>query len=1849
MPYLKTLAKRADEPFRPDRVEAKAPEVAPISPAAPVGPAKAASPSTPKLGGGRSRTGSVAVKAPPGLGQPLRLESNLDALDPKALVTQAAQGGATEVTKAFNLSQLAGVALSREEVADYLKDGRGDAKVRELLAASALAGLDAGKRAQLEAEGRQVKKVRTYDDVATDALASSLKAVYVEQAKDRKEGAAAYKQDIDQVRAILGERQGRDVTPREAEGFLMEEYGRRMRGVGGGTVPNILTMAARQAGGDALRLVDNGILRTAAAATDLQSASGGLSTLLHGIFNKVTGDHQEPPDVTDVRRIGDPHQGPQPGYIEGTMFGADTDRSVRLAKEVAQNIPRQTIENLIAGGYYTPDIKPSFRGLFQAAAPKTPKMPEGNVGGMTFERAQELGEAFGIPAVAVLGIRSAEHAGHGPSAFAFNLHRVYDAVSTTDRARIEAALRAAGVDPSLNAKGLGPLGRQAAKTAYQVVAEIAPVAAVKAGAFGEFQVMGGENEGDFIQLLKSLPALKDATDEEAARMAWQVFQANPELVSTALAANWWENAGANARRLAAEAAESGDGEMLARVYHGNPDKAPERHKMWVANFAAGAAQAKAALAEQPQVDEPAAEPPLSDLRAEAAKERFEAKEQEADVIDEDRSFFSRNILGVVTDWTMPGSRDKMDEDRAKAEGLGQRFVQVGQSAIDFDDIIDSSFMAPAGSARDMLARRAVATLQQTDPEQLARFMEFGQEGMGTGFGKVRDEIYERELRDLMKAARGQTPEEQERLTAEARKRAAAAAANIVTSMQVEGLWTTPVITSMAELAGEADLAGFEFLPDVAREWLGAISPKIELIGRNGDEIIFRQEGGGAAALASLDAMPIIGQAYNAGFAEHYAGPRLKELLGTVPPTSDPLGNGTVFGSERRPAEPASLPTMVMNELGRMNAAGVRGVRERTEMVTLTMGALKSGTAALLDTRLGTAGAEALADTGIVDTGEATGADRTLVIKDRVTAMSMFVGMPIGLVASVLHWDALGGLNSAVRGASAAARAARAMPAAERMLGALTAERHAIAAMSGKRSLATLDVAATLDHLADAESAGDVERASVLLDQVRDIEDALAVADSEDAALRLKSAVAMQEVDALTGARLTAAADAGSAGAKHAIDAKLSANVSSLVGIAIEQGKKAGGERAELAQELEQLVLKNGLGNRLTLSPGRADRAAREEQLASEVFGTADRMRILRLTAQLFDDIEDSREIRLKVMFERMSGALSDFARQSAADWGFGTNGRKLVMFPRADDPSQAGILDVFGPKSVDELTAAMDAANVSDEVRARALKNRDLLEAFNNDLKAAVADGSILDAEVTTGLAARFTASGLDGDAGSLIFRNTTNNITSGRYSHAVAMVLDEAARVTGASPAVTMIHQGMAAVVAFSDARAGGLRDFARLLVDPAAVGGTPEAVDAFLDGGARWSSKSQQAWAMLRAGTREGLSNLIVSSPWVGEKLLRAVDPAAADRLAGTGSALAKRAKLQQMVADGSDPGAVAGAMQHDVLQRLDRRIANIMGTLTDGAAEPAALAKYRAARERVATNEWRASLVAWMAQATDATNRGGVPEPFRDLPIAVDPNVFARGERPYVVTQATQQFLEDSEFFKAYGFAGTRVRSKRRFNAKKRSTKKAMVKEEKQALAVVLDQMVRFMVKVPENASTSEVEAAVRAWYDSNLHGVRRVAGDVTVKKNLAALTEQKRTLINDKVQQLLGSDLDEAYVAAFADPANLQAVDETVEAGTRVVVVGADGAPAGAGFFEVAEAPAGGQVKLKQGETVTEVPLQGVRALTAEAERPLKQALYEAQMVAFDMVVRTMTEAEAILLFGSTKAELAALAADARQAP
>ena len=83
MPYLKTLAKRADEPFRPDRVEAKAPEVAPISPAAPVGPAKAASPSTPKLGGDRSRTGSVAVKAPPGLGQPLRLESNLDALDPK--------------------------------------------------------------------------------------------------------------------------------------------------------------------------------------------------------------------------------------------------------------------------------------------------------------------------------------------------------------------------------------------------------------------------------------------------------------------------------------------------------------------------------------------------------------------------------------------------------------------------------------------------------------------------------------------------------------------------------------------------------------------------------------------------------------------------------------------------------------------------------------------------------------------------------------------------------------------------------------------------------------------------------------------------------------------------------------------------------------------------------------------------------------------------------------------------------------------------------------------------------------------------------------------------------------------------------------------------------------------------------------------------------------------------------------------------------------------------------------------------------------------------------------------------------------------------------------------------------------------------------------------------------------------------------------------------------------------------------------------------------------------------------------------------------------------------------------
>jgi hypothetical protein len=1720
MPYLKTLAKRADEPFRPGSAPAPAlavEEAAPAAdalPAVPVGHTQVKVPAAP-----------AAAAAP----VTARLGQMLELMDPEALAKQAAEGGTGEVLKAMREAEKASnrpfTGVDRKDVYDYLVRGETAGRVggiplldegaslQELFTKSVL-NLPPEKAAQLEAEGRQVKTVRNLGDIVTDAVAGSLKSRYIEQAGgDKAKGAAAYREDLTALQTSMSKEGEEPLTLREVEQRLANEYGRRMSGLDPAEDANVLLAVARDAAGTTLDFVETGYARRFAAQAPITAVSGEF----------------------DPTRWFEPAREDEKLIVESTPA-----RSERLAQEAMTEVPNFVITNMIGRRGYNKDFKPTFPDLIEAARSRGPVSMEGveiKPGAVVPEHTKPfLGRLRAevdrsIPLMVTSGFRDAHY---------------QSSAIVTKRTEAE-RLQALGEDPGtflITNLYKTPSGQQMAAELLTVDNTTEAMAPIIQRYMDAGMVMSDHMKGEGEALdIRVRRGDKPFTKEE--RTAIVVA----------------------AEKLGAQAIDEGDHVHIENL-------TPE----FAAQFGGVAPEA------------PAAPLPPSDLAL-----------REAETRESEDSSLGTTMLGPVADFVLPGSSEELYKQEEVFETTsGFQMVQAPSSAFDVTEFTKAPWMARPGTAQGELSGKAIYALQASDSELFDQIIDIGQEGIGRGMRQVTRLIYERKKSGLDAARRKGLPQDEyDKLSQELSAEAAREAVDVITSAQFAGLWTAPVLTSFDELMGLEPETG------PIDSWLQAISPKIELVGRNGDEIIYRQQGGGMALLNVLDAVPVIGQGYNVGVLQNYIAPDLGAFL-----DSPSMSSAVALGARGAKVGVAasilgSGLLLASGDLAEIHAAGVRGVAENANLVEFYMDTSVAATSWALDTGAGEAVLGTAVEAGLplpIPDDISSPANRLLAAKDAARGLARLAVLPAGFAAAVLHPDMIGGLASAYHGGMKGVRTFAAVPDAEKLADALI-----VSGRYGGRQEMFLDgvtrqeaindlLVAALAETNAAEEVVDGQLSAAAQAVLREqAYEALDAGDLLDAARRKKAPAPMRKVDTESGEILVGMAQGkttenpttglqettggGHIGATAALDANLSARVYAILEAAVEKGKESGdAARVAQATELGALLEKLGLKGSITLSPGLTDKAAKEALEAGQAFNQGGRVRALHLGLALFDDIEDSAELRVQAFNGRLDVASSEFAGVHAADVPVGDAGLSL-----------RNALNVLGPVEADALQAAMTAKHIGAERQVELLAQHAELAELHGRFVAMVESGEIVtDPAAREALKAEFIASGLVDGSGVFLYKNSTSAKKGGRYRDVFAGIIDEAAAVNGASSLTTDLQKGLAGVLTAATARAEATKNLARRLVDPDVVGGE-HMVDAFLDvtgGGLR----ADRAVAAFMSGTREGLLNLIAASPIVGPAALRKLAPDDAARLTGTGSKAAARAKLAQMKADGSDPGSLARATQVDVLQRLQARLQGLVELEDEGDEVTGAMTELRAAIARVASPEWRLSLVQWIRQSAAAVNRGEAAFPFDDLPIAVDAGIFRKGDRKYQTSKATTEFAKRFDFLDAYGFAGEKERAAQKMSPKKRTVKAELSGGEKKAMLAVMDQMVRFMVfpEGTEGMKAVAIEAGLRDWYTTNIANVRRVGTNNAAAKELKALHGEFAVRVTAKVERILGMTVDE--------------------------------------------------FKAQEGFT-----------LDPDVMRRLDQTIYEAKFEALDEVLQQMTEVEALLLFQRSRAELEAEVAAARQAP
>lgn len=1838
MPYLKNYARRADEPFLPDAPKPAAPDSEELT-TEPGG--------TP---GGFDGT-FATLPAPTGL-QPTAgydtsdMEAALDALDSKSLVKQAIQGGAYEAQKALELSYRAGEDIAAKDVLDYLGGQSSNERAVEVFSAPAMdltkvqapEGQDV--KAAMAAGGAQLRKVRPYEDITTDIFDSALKGKYVENAvaklaagaddtakkQAKTDALAKYRRDLGQIQQSLkkGESQA---SMRDAKRYLTRTYSQSLLP---GDPKGLLLRSARNGAGETLDLATSTIAGEVIANSPL--------IYLGKAYDWMVGARQDPSVTMPV--------------FKSTYMEDEDRRGVRVRDEVQSRI-NLVYENMIRTREFNPKIKSKVMRQIEPLLRQGVRKQQSPLKATSInEEALRIGEMMNFPAQMNAGIISAESGG-SPLKRAFNLHRMINdpAVTRSQKAQVYAAIKeanlvggtkanpisAAQAQAKIEDKKLVPYYEGEGARAVEALYKINPAAVVRATAWGTYQVMG--REGGLLDIIKENAKEHkdlDLTDDEAAEYAKRIFE-SPEdaaVFSRVLYGRWWKkkiDEDPDAAGLVARISENptnADVGKLATMYHGKHSDAEDARNSWIGGFWRGYTEYTGVEPDAVGEEDEEEALPTEFAPSPAALREGEVRGEESTVVYDGPRL--ENMVGAVADAALPGSAAQTEAQARKAEKLGYNMVQVRSDAFDSGR---QDLPAPGSVEGQAAAKELVLSEKEYD----YNILDYADLGMGQGFRKLKQDLMEKFVSAAVREADRQrlTGGEREAKLQEARADAQREAVLAATSAQTAGLWTNFIITSMEDFTGVGGETWFDGFPTFIKAYASAIAPKIEVIGRFGNEIIYRQEGGGQALLSTFDAVPGIGQAFNAGVINNYIVPTLEEMgLSHEQAQAASPAATALFAAALPFSMSAALWT---GQLDDIYYAGVAGVANRDELVQYGMKTMSAyaGTAAELSTPV----LEWMDDRDWLSSfgpSNVTGQDgRVVAVKDTIRTAGSFAGMGIGLIGAVLHPDLLGGFASATRGASAANRALK----ARRVIRAgdvPTARRFDIFAMGVARDEVLVNLLERNEEVPVILKKLDPDVSAEVLTSTREaVVKQLEAADETDAGLRHISRAAVLEVDQNTGANLTYASEAGHLGATIALDAGHAQRLAELIRAAIKQGKASGDPaRMAKAEELEQLIttgpMKDAL-DQISLSPAMTDRVAATSQSAETSFNTAARVDILLRTLEIVDDVELTEVPRQRRLAQLLSDSpITIFNDRPLPSSVAGTGKVVTVLPPGSTGQDLLGLFGLVPPQKLEEQlkTLRLKAGEDADEVKSALRQQYNDLAVFVDDLRAAALDGELLKEGAVAAFRERAITLGL-ADTNALLFLNSNPHTRGRNLLRVVNGILEHAQSVQGESGVIDTLRKGLAAVIAASSARSKALKDLARDRVDLP----TPEAVDAFLDTRGA-GTRAARVRSALVAGTLEGLTTLVRGTPYFGSRVFGGE----------VGTYQARMAKQHLARADGSDPSSFAYAMQQEVGNRIEARKQALLDAVGDAEGAEALRTKVRASdafltltadAERVAAPEWRAGLVSWLYKAAEQRRSGEVVDMFDDLPVGVDIKVFSKFGRKVVPSRTTRKFLSRTKFFEAFGFAGETVRPPSTSSKKATTRRKRMNRREKQAMSVIIDQLAKGVTGVTDAMRPAEVEQRLGAFF-GNVVNVQRMT---SLKKYQESMKAEFATIKSTYVQRLeekLGDSLGDL-------------TGETPK-GAWVTTLDEDGRITADWYVLDSVGPGG--VTLHLLEQVSDLKLDvadydvlvvapnKVRVLGEDAKPALQGLTTKTWREAVDMSLDTMDPLTAAGLFDMTKAELKA---------
>ena len=468
MSYLKNLAKRADEPFRPSAAKAEEVVLAPDLGA-----------ETPQEAAAETDLGKPAKTFAPVLsdepeeipeqGEASSLMEAVAAQGPDLYRDIIRQVGNEPVKAVRHLSaQGIDADFDATDVEDYMIGAASGDNIRESLGRVAtylqVAPPTEAVGAELEKQGRKSVAARTIDDVVADVVGEALKrelrsratAAGADEKVAKTQATAKYKALLDQVAETAEEVKDQ----RGAEVFLANLISNRLSGS--------KDESARQ-----LHAVGRRAVRESIKMIEPSLFGGSLEKL--EAYREVPFTDIEVPGPR-VARIA-----PAIAIAERLIDGALGRQTERASLKVSTDeFVERIFNDAVIAEDILPKLKPKFHDVKQSA-------PAARIKGHGSKALSDLSE---IPPEAIAGIAHAE-SNDNPSAFAYNYNISKPFMTPEQVIASDAALRAIGLDPSRSSYYKGD-----ARRAIAALVKIAPAAAVKGGAWGRYQVLG--RDGDLL-------------------------------------------------------------------------------------------------------------------------------------------------------------------------------------------------------------------------------------------------------------------------------------------------------------------------------------------------------------------------------------------------------------------------------------------------------------------------------------------------------------------------------------------------------------------------------------------------------------------------------------------------------------------------------------------------------------------------------------------------------------------------------------------------------------------------------------------------------------------------------------------------------------------------------------------------------------------------------------------------------------------------------------------------------------------------------------------------------------------------------------------------------------------------------------------------------------------------------------------------------------------------------------------------------------------------------------------------------------------------------------------------------